>query len=109
MFSSAKFLSPTVTGGLPAPGLAELDAALPPLVELELDVVLLLPQAATASISATASSAAREPRMRGLGVVGVLNGMRRLLFFRLSIYIMEKSRPARPARDRRPAVRGCAP
>jgi hypothetical protein len=58
MFSSAKFLSPIVTAGLPAPGPP--DAAL----ELVLLVVvlvledLLLPHAASTMLSATTTSAA---------------------------------------------------
>jgi hypothetical protein len=74
MYSSVKFLSPIVTGGLPAPGLADdvvdvlavvagvevvagVDAALVLVVcEFELE----LPQAASASVAATAIRSPRQ-------------------------------------------------
>jgi hypothetical protein len=74
MFSSAKFLSPIVTAGLPAPG--PLPAALELLDEdvLELLDDELLPHAASPAASATAASSAptlhpieRLDRVCGLG------------------------------------------
>ena len=80
MFSSAKFLSPIVTAGLPAPG--------PPAAGAEADVValelleddeLLLPHAASPTLSAvTANSAAALPR-RVLELLHRVPGIRRLL------------------------------
>src|SRR4051812_41149994 len=53
MYCSVKFLSPSVTGGLPFPGCA--DAFVPP--DVELSFLSLLPQAATAAASTSASIA----------------------------------------------------
>jgi len=80
MFSSAKFLSPIVTAGLPAPG--------PPAGVVEADVValelledeeLLLPHAASPTlIAVTAHSAAAVPP-RVLKVLHRVPGIRCLL------------------------------
>src|SRR5437016_10713866 len=59
MFSSEKFLSPSVTAGLPAPG--PLAAAAGVLAELELDLDLLLPQAASAMLTVATRSTDRAP------------------------------------------------
>jgi hypothetical protein len=68
MFSSVKFLSPIVTSGLPTPGplaaagaVVAVVAGWPALVALELlEEDLLLPHAASASVSAPSANAA-EP------------------------------------------------
>src|SRR5438045_6540932 len=60
MFSSEKFLSPSVTAGLPTPG--PLAAGAGVLAELELDDdFLLLPHAASPMLNATSSTAHRAP------------------------------------------------
>src|SRR5690242_3673823 len=76
MFSSAKFLSPIVTAGLPAPGPPD---ALAPAAALLLVVLddLLLPHAARSTLIATTPSAATIILL--LPCLQVLPGMRRLL------------------------------
>src|SRR4029077_21115914 len=59
MFSSEKFLSPSVTAGLPTPG--PLAAGAGVLAELELDLDLLLPHAASAMLKAATSRTDRVP------------------------------------------------
>src|SRR5947209_20528478 len=55
MYCSVKFLSPIVTAGLPLPGWAVLDGVDD---EPDVELLLLLPHAASAIASATASRAA---------------------------------------------------
>src|ERR1700689_1641132 len=83
MFSSAKFLSPIVTAGLPTPG--PLDAvvavlAVVAVVELLLDdVVLLLPHAARPTLSADSATAASTLVIRELDLLHLLAVISRLL------------------------------
>src|ERR1700680_459013 len=82
MFSSEKFLSPIVTGGLPAPGplaagalvLAEV------LAELEVDEdFLLLPQAASAMLRAARITTDRVNALWWFRLLQLLPGIPRLL------------------------------
>src|SRR2546422_6749988 len=73
MFCSEKFLSPTVTAGLPTPG--PLAAAAGVLAELELDDDLLLPQAASAMLSAATSRADTAPARWWLRLLLLLPGI----------------------------------
>src|SRR5579875_4229055 len=73
MFSSAKFLSPIVTAGLPTPGplLAGFAAVLEVLELVVLEPVdddLLLPHAASATPSASSASAVHTPRVNVLRI-----------------------------------------
>jgi hypothetical protein len=80
MFSSAKFLSPIVTAGLPVPG--PLDAgATPDVVALELleDVELLLPHAASPTVSAAVANSAAALNQRVLDLLHRVFDIRRLL------------------------------
>src|ERR1700730_15048349 len=66
MFSSAKFLSPIVTAGLPTPGPLAAGAGVLAwvLAELELDEDLLLPQAVSARHRAAITAADRMLALR---------------------------------------------
>jgi hypothetical protein len=78
MFSSAKFLSPIVTAGLPAP--APLAVAVELLVDDALELLddeLLLPHAARPATSAAADSSA--PTLRPIDRLQRVRGLSRLL------------------------------
>jgi hypothetical protein len=78
MFSSAKFLSPSVTVGLPAPGPVEAELA-GVLLELELLVDFeLLPHAASTKPASTAASTV-PARTTPLSLFVLLSSIRRLL------------------------------
>src|ERR1700677_1506925 len=85
MFSSAKFLSPIVTAGLPTPGplvAAELVAVVLAVLAAELvlldDELLLLPQAASPTPSAVTANAAEMLDMNVLDLLRRLRVIRRL-------------------------------
>ncbi len=72
MFCSAKFLSPMVTGGLPAPG-PPLDeaAVVPPVLELVV-LPLELPHAASTRLSANAAPAAARSENHRVDLLSVM-------------------------------------
>src|SRR3954451_23375781 len=99
MFSSEKFLSASVTAGLPAPGWRaepEVVAAAPLLDEVLLDFELL-PHAASSTPTATAAASASTARARDLRIpVESLSPIRRLLFLMLVIVLLCCVTPVRP-------------
>src|ERR1700683_4052567 len=108
MFSSAKFLSPIVTAGLPTPG--PLDAAVAVLAVvaggglLLLDhvVLLLLPHAARPTLSADSATAASTLVIRELDLLHLLAVISRLLVLNIVdrlyyIYLDVDSRGGHPA------------
>src|ERR1700737_323682 len=78
MFSSAKFLSPIVTAGLPTPGPLAAGACALTELELELDEDLLLPQAPSTTLATSTTSAARARPLWWFQLLRSLPAMRRL-------------------------------